>query len=83
VQLLIVLEREDPPVWRRAHASAFTQLGGLHSVIQGVMAWGNRVPHRFILAEWLYSLWQYVTLIETYPLVGAATAFIKITREYG
>jgi len=50
VQLLIVLEREDPPVWRRVHVSAFTQLGGLHRVIQGVMGWGNRLPHRFILA---------------------------------
>jgi hypothetical protein len=55
VQLLIVLEREDRPVWRRVHVSAFTQLGGLHRIIQGVMGWGNRLPHRFILAGDIYK----------------------------
>ena len=54
VQLLIVLEREDAPVWRRVrvrvHAARRT-----HRVIQGVMGWGNRLPHRFILAGDIYK----------------------------
>ncbi len=54
-QLLIVLEWEDPPVWRRVHVPALTQLGGLHRVIQGVMGWDNRLPHRFILAGDIYK----------------------------
>jgi len=54
-QLLIVLERWDPPIWRRVHVSAFTKLGGLHRVLQGVMGWDNRLPHRFILAGDIYK----------------------------
>jgi hypothetical protein len=54
-QLVFVLEREDPPVWRRVHVPALMQLGGLHRVIQGVMGWDNRLPHRFILAGDIYK----------------------------
>jgi hypothetical protein len=49
-QLFLVLEGAVPPVWRRVHVSFFTKLGGLHRVIQAVMDWDDRVPHRFILA---------------------------------
>lgn len=54
-QLVIVLERTEPPVWRRVQVSAFTKLGGLHRIIQGVMGWGNCLPHRFILAGDIYE----------------------------
>lgn len=54
-QLLIVLERAEPPVWRRVQVSAFTKLGGLHRIIQGVMGWDDRLPHRFILAGDIYE----------------------------
>jgi hypothetical protein len=55
VQLLIVLERTDPPVWRRVQVSAFTKLGGLHRVIQAVMGWDGSGPHRFILQGDIYE----------------------------
>lgn len=54
-QLLIVLERAESPVWRRIHVSAFTKLGGLHRIIQGVMGWDDRLLHRFILAGDIYE----------------------------
>jgi hypothetical protein len=54
-QLLIVLERGEPPVWRRVQVSAFTKLGGLHRIIQGVMGWDDCLPHRFILAGDIYE----------------------------
>ena len=53
-QLLIILEGEDRP-WRRVHVSPFTKLGGLHRVIQAIMGWDNRLPHRFVLSGDVYN----------------------------
>jgi hypothetical protein len=54
-QLVIALEVEVPRIWRRVHVSAFCKLGGLHRVIQAVMGWDNRQPHRFVLAGDFYD----------------------------
>jgi Plasmid pRiA4b ORF-3-like protein len=54
-QLLIVLEAQGLPIWRRVHLSFFTKLGGLHRVVQAVMGWDDRLPHRFILAGDIYD----------------------------
>ena len=48
-QLLIELEGQHPPVWRRVLVSAFTKLGGLHRVVQAAMGWDGSLPHRFVL----------------------------------
>ncbi|MFY9718075.1 MAG: hypothetical protein WAK16_00395 [Candidatus Cybelea sp.] len=54
-QLLIDLDGQNPPVWRRILVSAFTKLGGLHRIVQASMGWDPNLPHRFVLCGDIYK----------------------------
>ena len=54
-QLLIVLLRSDPLIWRRCVVPGTMTLGKLHRVMQVVMGWANSHLHLFTVGETSYS----------------------------
>ena len=50
LQLKIVLQGTDPPIWRRVLVPGDTTLDRLHLVLQGAMGWENRHLHVFEIA---------------------------------
>lgn len=50
LHLRVVLERTDPPVWRRLEVRADTSLSGLHTILQTAFAWTGAHSHCFVTA---------------------------------
>ncbi|MBM3314036.1 plasmid pRiA4b ORF-3 family protein [candidate division WOR-3 bacterium] len=46
-QLKVVLERSEPPIWRRVLVPADIKLSGLHRVLQILMGWTDDHRHQF------------------------------------
>ena len=61
LQLKIVLEDIDPPIWRRVVVGADATLHGLHEIIQTTMGWHDSHLYRFDVNDAAYSdlaLWD-------------------------
>jgi hypothetical protein len=54
-QVLIELEGQWTPVWRRILVSPFTKLAGLHRIAAAAMGWDPQRPHHFILRGDIYE----------------------------
>lgn len=55
VQIRIVLQDVEPPIWRRVQVPAAFSLRRLHDVIQAVMCWLDYHLHQFEVGDKLYG----------------------------
>jgi hypothetical protein len=55
-QVLVTLQRIEPPIWRRLLVPSDLRLGKLHRVLQCVFDWENYHLHQFVVGDTFYGV---------------------------
>ncbi len=55
-QMLVTLQRIEPPIWRRLLVPSDIRLGTLHRVLHCVFDWENYHLHQFVVGDTFYGV---------------------------